>query len=61
MTSGKMLIDGVDISSLGLQKLRSSVGMVPQSPVLLDGTVRQNLDPFGDVAGVLWHSVGDHF
>merc|ERR1712203_941603 len=46
-----MLIDGVDISKLGLQRLRSSVGMVPQSPVLLDGSVRQNLDPFGDMRG----------
>ena len=36
-----------DISKLGLSKLRSSIGIIPQSPTLYGGlSVRDNLDPF---------------
>jgi len=45
---GRILIDGVDISSMGLQKLRSSLAVVPQEPTVLDGSVRQNLDPVNE-------------
>lgn len=48
---GRVLIDGVDIASLGLQRLRSSLSMIPQVPVLIRGTVRQNLDPFCELKG----------
>jgi len=44
--SGRILIDGVDISGVGLHRLRSRVGIVPQEPVLFSGTLRSNLDPF---------------
>lgn len=44
---GKILIDGVDISKLGLHKLRTSISVIPQSPVLYGGcSLRENLDPF---------------
>ncbi|CAD8094625.1 unnamed protein product [Paramecium sonneborni] len=41
----KLEIAYVDIQKLGLQKLRSSIGIIPQSPFLFSGTIRQNLDP----------------
>ncbi|ORY40142.1 P-loop containing nucleoside triphosphate hydrolase protein [Rhizoclosmatium globosum] len=41
---GSILIDGQDISTLGLTKLRSSIQMIPQNPTLFDGTVRSNID-----------------
>ena len=39
-------IDGVDALRIGLFDLRSRIGIVPQLPVLFNGTVRSNLDPF---------------
>ncbi|KAG0203518.1 hypothetical protein BGX28_004238 [Mortierella sp. GBA30] len=45
---GKIVIDGIDISTLGLHQLRSSVAIIPQEPFLFGGTIRLNLDPFGE-------------
>ncbi|XP_059046550.1 multidrug resistance-associated protein 1 isoform X2 [Achroia grisella] len=44
--SGKILIDGIDISTIGLHQLRSRITIIPQDPVLFSGTLRMNLDPF---------------
>ncbi|VDO37669.1 unnamed protein product [Haemonchus placei] len=45
-SSGKIVIDGVDISKIGLHDLRSNITIIPQDPVLFSGTLRFNLDPF---------------
>jgi len=45
--SGSVIIDGVDVSQIGLHELRSKIGIVPQNPMLFSGTIRTNLDPFG--------------
>ncbi|CAL5344083.1 unnamed protein product [Camellia sinensis] len=44
---GKIVIDEIDISTLGLHDLRSRFGIIPQDPTLFNGTVRYNLDPLG--------------
>jgi len=46
--SGSVIIDGVDISSVGLKTLRGRVAIVPQAPTLFAGTIRFNLDMFGE-------------
>lgn len=43
---GKILIDGVDISTLGTSALRSGISIIPQESVLFANTVRYNADPF---------------
>ncbi|XP_068898237.1 multidrug resistance-associated protein 1 isoform X2 [Tenebrio molitor] len=43
---GEILIDGVNISSLGLHTLRSRLTIIPQDAVLFSGSLRMNLDPF---------------
>jgi ABC-type multidrug transport system fused ATPase/permease subunit len=44
---GQIIIDGVDIGSIGLRDLREAITIVPQDPTLFTGTLRSNLDPFG--------------
>ncbi|KAJ2862024.1 hypothetical protein GGH94_004533 [Coemansia aciculifera] len=45
---GRILLDNVDIARIGLEELRRNVTIIPQDPVLFNGTIRSNLDPFGE-------------
>jgi ATP-binding cassette subfamily C (CFTR/MRP) protein 4 len=44
---GSITVDDINISSLGLHKLRTAISVIPQSPFLFsNSTIRENLDPF---------------
>ncbi|XP_055346866.1 LOW QUALITY PROTEIN: multidrug resistance-associated protein 1-like [Paramacrobiotus metropolitanus] len=45
--TGIIKIDDLDITQLGLHDVRSRLTIIPQDPVLFNGTLRSNLDPFG--------------
>merc|ERR1740123_1822753 len=42
---GQLLLDGRDMLTIGLRTLRLAVGLVPQDPLVFDGSLRDNLDP----------------
>ncbi|KAL6349327.1 hypothetical protein AAG906_033983 [Vitis piasezkii] len=44
-TEGRIIIDDINISTIGLHDLRSRLGIIPQEPTLFSGSVRYNLDP----------------
>jgi len=46
LSAGRILIDGIDVGSLGLT-YRSRIGVVSQEAALFSGTVRENVDPGG--------------
>ncbi|KAI1311964.1 hypothetical protein EDD11_003220 [Mortierella claussenii] len=55
---GSIWIDGIDISTVGLNYLRQHLAIIPQDPTLFVGTVRENLDPFEELQDVdLWEAL----
>ncbi|KYB27685.1 probable multidrug resistance-associated protein lethal(2)03659 isoform X2 [Tribolium castaneum] len=59
-TQGAIIIDGIDITEIGLHDLRSKISIIPQEPVLFSGTMRKNLDPFDDYSDAdLWRALED--
>lgn len=57
---GDVLIDGVDVKSIPLKRLRKSLSIIPQDPTLFSGSLRYNLDPFGLYTDeMIWQSLKD--
>ncbi|KAF9542257.1 hypothetical protein EC957_002209 [Mortierella hygrophila] len=55
---GSIWIDGIDISTVGLETLRQHLAIIPQDPTLFVGTVRENLDPFDQTPdSELWEAL----
>ncbi|KAJ4491368.1 P-loop containing nucleoside triphosphate hydrolase protein [Lentinula edodes] len=50
LTRGDVFYDGILTSTLNLDSLRSQITIIPQTPELISGTLRQNLDPFEEHA-----------
>ncbi|KAJ7846225.1 multidrug resistance-associated ABC transporter [Mycena olivaceomarginata] len=47
-TEGQIVVDGLDISKIGLTDLRSRLTIIPQDPTILSGTIRTTLDVFSE-------------
>ncbi|XP_051752880.1 multidrug resistance-associated protein 4 [Ctenopharyngodon idella] len=55
---GKIFVDGVLTSEIGLHDLRQKMSIIPQDPVLFTGTMRKNLDPFSQHSDQdLWNAL----
>ncbi|TFK32340.1 multidrug resistance-associated ABC transporter [Crucibulum laeve] len=47
-TAGRIFIDGIDISEIGLTDLRRRLTIIPQEPIILSGTIRSTIDVFAE-------------
>jgi len=48
LAGGKLIIDDIDVSKIGLFDLRRNLSIIPQDPTIFSGTLRLNIDPFGE-------------
>ncbi|XP_072399315.1 ATP-binding cassette sub-family C member 4-like isoform X2 [Diabrotica undecimpunctata] len=55
---GSILIDGLDITRIPVDIIRSRISIIPQEPVLFSGSMRQNLDPLNHYSDeILWDAL----
>ena len=57
-SGGSIVIDDVNIGSVGLHDVRQRLTIIPQDPVLFSGSIRFNLDPAESYADdEVWHAL----
>ncbi|KAI1716433.1 ABC transporter domain-containing protein [Ditylenchus destructor] len=60
LKSGTIYLDSRDISKISLSRVRRSMAIIPQDPVLFSGPVRFNIDPEGEYSDdQIWKCLDD--
>lgn len=55
---GDVFVDGLAIKDLGLHDLRHKISIIPQDPLLFQGTIRSNLDPLHEYSdSFIWQTL----
>jgi len=58
LQNSSIKIDNIDTSDIGLHLLRRKISIIPQLPVVFSGTIRSNIDPFGDFSDQdIWNAL----
>ncbi|GBG77942.1 hypothetical protein CBR_g25873 [Chara braunii] len=58
ITSGRIFVDGINAADVPVRDLRGRLAVIPQSPFLFEGSVRENLDPSSSVTDDrLWEAL----
>lgn len=58
IADGNIVVDGVNLANVGLNDVRKRMTIIPQDPVMFSGTIRFNLDPFGQYSDAqLWEAL----
>ncbi|KAJ3075108.1 Canalicular multispecific organic anion transporter 2 [Podochytrium sp. JEL0797] len=56
--SGSIFVDGVDLSTIGLNALRTKLTIIPQEAVLFGASVRDNIDPGHQYSDeIIWNAL----
>lgn len=57
---GAIMIDGINASDLGLHSLRTKISVIPQTPFVLTGSIKFNLDPYKKYTDqAIWKALKD--
>ncbi|KAH0544125.1 probable multidrug resistance-associated protein lethal(2)03659 [Cotesia glomerata] len=57
---GNIEIDDIDTGEIGLHDFRVKISIFPEKPFLFSGTLRRNIDPFGQYPdSILWSALED--
>uniref|UniRef100_A0A7S1T954 Probable ATP-dependent transporter ycf16 n=1 Tax=Compsopogon caeruleus TaxID=31354 RepID=A0A7S1T954_9RHOD len=58
LSSGQILLDGMNVRSLGLATLRKNITIISQDPALFSDTIRSNVDPFHEHSdSEIWEAI----